>query len=341
MNSIEWLNNSVRFIDQTKLPFVEDYITTSDYRVIIDAIKKLSIRGAPLIGIASAYGVALAGLELKQKNISDFITCIESVIETFKKTRPTAVNLFWALERIKKLININSTPDEITSNIIKEAVKIHFEDKMMCEFISQIGQEIVPDNANILTHCNTGALATGGEGTALGIIKYAHKLGKKIHVFVDETRPLFQGARLTVWELIKSGIDCTLIADNVAAFLMQMKKIDLIITGADRITRNGFAANKIGTYNLAILAKHHNIPFYIAVPSSSIDLSISDYKQIIIEERSAEEVKKILNLPIAPLEVNVFNPAFDITPPELITGIITEKKIYYYPYVNNLLSESV
>lgn len=341
MNSIVWRNNSVTFLDQNKLPLIEEYITTTDYRVIVDAINKLKIRGAPLIGIATAYGVALASLELKHKNISEFLTGVEFVIETFKKTRPTAVNLFWALNRIKKIIDFDETSDAITTNIINEAKKIHLEDKIMCDSIAKIGQEIIPSNANILTHCNTGALATGGEGTALGVIKYAHKVGKKIHVYVDETRPLLQGSRLTTWELIKSGIECTLITDNAAAFLMQKKKINLIITGADRITRNGFTANKIGTYNLAVLAKHHDIPFYIAAPSSSIDLLIDDPEKIIVEERSAEEIKKINNIPITPAEVNVYNPAFDITPPELISGIITENKILRYPYQNNFLNTNV
>lgn len=337
MNSIEWRDNSVTFIDQTKLPLIEDYITTKDYNIIADAIKSLRIRGAPLIGIAAAYGVALACLENQKKDKKSFINEIKNAIATFKVTRPTAVNLFWALDRVEKFINEHDHPELITHNIVNEAIKIHLEDQKMCELIGIIGQEVIPENSNILTHCNTGALATGGEGTALSVIKHAKKFGKKIHVYVDETRPLLQGARLTTWELIKSQIDFTLITDNAAAYLMQNRKIDLIITGADRVIRNGYAANKIGTYNLAVLAKHHNIPFYIAVPSSSIDLSINDSKQIIIEERSASEVRTIQNVKIVTDDVNVYNPAFDITPPELITGIITEKRIYHFPYQDDFL----
>lgn len=337
MHSIEWKDNAVNFIDQTKLPLIEEYVTTKDFRVIIEAIKKLSIRGAPLIGIAAAYGVALACIEFCNKNTKTFAEDIKGVIESFKNTRPTAVNLFWALNRIEKLINLNENPVEITQKIINEAIQIHSEDQQMCESIGIVGQYVIPDKANILTHCNTGALATGGEGTALSVIKKAKHQGKNIHVYVDETRPLLQGARLTTWELMKSGIDCTLITDNTAAFLMYKKKIDLVITGADRVTLKGYSANKIGTYNLAVLAKHHNIPFYIAVPSSSIDVTIEDPEQIVIEERSPTEVKKIYNIFISPEEIKVYNPAFDITPPELISGIITEKKIYRYPYKDEFL----
>lgn len=332
MQAIQWQNGLVTFIDQTKLPHTEEYITTSDYNVIIEAIKKLKIRGAPLIGIAAAYGVALACLELQRKKSQNYLVDLKIIIEEFKNTRPTAVNLFWALDRVAKFVSPLSDIDSVTNNIINEAIKIHTEDKLMCESIGKLGNQIVPEKANILTHCNTGALATGGEGTALAIIKYAQKAGKKINVFVDETRPLLQGARLTTWELMKAGINCTLITDNTAAFLLQQKKVDLILTGADRVTINGFAANKIGTYNLAVLAKFHNIPFYIAVPSSSIDLDIDKPEQIIIEERNPDEVRKIKDLYISPETVNVYNPSFDITPPELITGIITENNVYRYPY---------
>ncbi len=332
MHALEWQNNSVTFIDQTKLPEKEVYITTTNYQVIIEAIKSLKIRGAPLIGIAAGYGVALACLELLRNNSQTYLMDLKTIIDEFKNTRPTAVNLFWALRRMEKFLNSQDTLESITENIIKEAIQIHFEDKLMCDQIGKIGNQLIPEEASILTHCNTGSLATGGEGTALSIIKYAHKSGKKINVFVDETRPLMQGARLTTWELIQAGIKSTLITDSTAAFLMQQKKVDLVVTGADRITVKGFAANKIGTYNLAVLANFHNLPFYIAVPSSSIDPEISEPEQIIIEERDPDEVRKIMDKYISPQNVNVFNPSFDITPPELINGIITEEKIYRFPY---------
>lgn len=336
ISSIEWIAGKVKFIDQTQLPLIESYIFTSDYHLIIDAIKKLSIRGAPLLGIAAAYGVALAAIEYSNENIDSLKLKLSNVVKEIKATRPTAVNLFWALERMQKIIDNCNNQSDLVEKIIIEAKNIHEEDKQMCESIGRIGSEIIPDDSTILTHCNTGALATGGNGTVLNVILTAHRMGKKVHVFVDETRPLLQGARLTTWELLKNNIDVTLITDSTAAFLMQKKRINLIITGADRITAYGYVANKIGTYSLSLAAKMHQIPFYVAAPTSTIDLNISEDNQIIIEERDSDEIRKILNQQIAPHDVKVYNPAFDITPPEFISGIITERKILYPPFSKSL-----
>lgn len=338
MMSLEWLGSKLRFLDQTKLPAEEVYIVTDDYRIVIDAIRKLSIRGAPALGVAAAYGAALAALENSNENSSSFKNKLTSVIIELKSTRPTAVNLFWSLERISKILekSIISGVKLTTAKIIEEAIIIQNEDISMCNAIGIIGAEIVPQNATILTHCNTGALATGGAGTAQNVIVTAHKRGKNIRVFSGETRPLLQGARLTTWELMKLGIDVTLITDSTAAFLMQQKKIDLVITGADRITMKGFVANKVGTYNLAVNAKMHSIPFYIAAPTSTIDTKIEVGDEIIIEERSPNEITEYFGKRTAPVGVKVYSPAFDITPPDLITGIITDRKIFLPPYSNSL-----
>lgn len=344
MKSLEWITTSskwagkkLRFIDQTKLPLEEIYIETDDYKIVANAIRKLSIRGAPAIGVAAAYGVTLAAI--KSKNNPMFYDSVSNAIDLLKNTRATAVNLFWSLERMKNILdsNIQQGIDNTIARIEKEAITIHDEDIQMCEAIGRNGAELIPDTATILTHCNTGSLATGGSGTAQNVIVTAHKQGKKVKVYADETRPLLQGARLTTWELMKLGIDVTLITDSMAAFLMQQKKIDLVITGADRITSSGFVANKIGTYNLAVAAKHHRIPFYIAAPTSTIDLKLKDGNEILIEERKPEEITEGFGKRIAPIGVNVFSPAFDITPPELISSIITDKEILYPPYAESLL----
>lgn len=334
VKTIEWKNDKVVLIDQTKLPTEEVYLEISDYRQLAEAIKKLQIRGAPAIGIAGAFGVCLAANEINSNNYEQFKQKLEVVINELAATRPTAVNLFWALDRMRAIIINNKTvsPEEIKKILLKEAFLILEEDKKNCREISKHGATLLKDGDTVLTHCNTGALATGDFGTALGSVYTAVEQGKKIKVFADETRPLLQGARLTAWELKKAGIDITLICDNMAAFVMQQGWIDCIMLGADRIAANGDTANKIGTYNLAVLAKHHNIPFYVVVPTSTFDLSIKSGKDIPIEQRAPEEVTAGLGKRIAPNDVSVYNPAFDITPNELITAIVSERCIFYPPF---------
>ncbi len=345
MRYLEWLYPSneseeykFRFIDQTKLPTEEIYITTDDYIIVSEAIRKLSIRGAPAIGIAAAYGVALAAIKNQDFSQDLFLIELQKTINELRATRPTAVNLFWTLDRMENILK-NSLKNGVefsVEKLIDEAVKIHKEDIKMCDAIGKNGAEFIPRDAAILTYCNTGALATGGEGTAQNVIVTAHREGKRVKVFACETRPLLQGARLTAWELTKLGIDVTLITDNTAAFLMQQKKIDIVITGADRITRKGDVANKIGTYCIASLANFHKIPFYVAAPTSTIDFNTKEGRDIIIEERNPDEVTEFAGKRIAPTNVKVYAPAFDITPNELITSIITDVAILYPPYEESM-----
>ncbi len=338
MKPLEWVNGNLRFLDQTKLPNEEFFHETNNVDIIADAIRRLAIRGAPLIGIAAAYGVAVASFSIDEKNNYKVRNKINEAINLFASTRPTAVNLFWALERQQKILNgWNSSITELRSLLLNEAIKIHNEDAEMCEKISLAGVNLLPENCCILTHCNSGILATGGRGTAIGIITKAWERKKLKHVYIDETRPLLQGARLTAWEMNKNRIPATLIADNTAAVLMKQKKIDVIIVGADRIALNGDTANKIGTYNLAILAQYHNIPFYVAAPVSTIDSKINNGNEIPIEERNANELKEINGLNITVKEIGVYSPAFDFTPYELISAIITDKGIIHPPFCNILL----
>ena len=332
ISSIEWLGQSVRFIDQTKLPLEVSTIQTDDFNVIVEAIRTLKLRGAPLIGVAAAYGVALAALTSTASTFSVFRTELDLVIDGFAQARPTAVNLFWSLKRMQYIIHSSLSIESVRASLIAEAIAIHREDAEMCEKIGKHGATLIPQSATILTHCNAGALATGGRGTAVGVITTAYEMGKKLHVFVDETRPLLQGARLTTWELQQAGIEHTLITDNTTAFLFQQGKIDLVIVGADRIAANGDTANKIGTYNLAVLAQYHKRPLYVAAPSSTIDLSIPSGSGIPIEERHAKEVTEGFGTRTAPEGIKVYSPAFDITPADLIAGIITENGIYRFPY---------
>ncbi|MDD8019444.1 MAG: S-methyl-5-thioribose-1-phosphate isomerase [Bacteroidota bacterium] len=334
MKSIEWLGDKVRFLDQTQLPLTEVYIETSDVRILAEAIISLKVRGAPLIGISAAYGVLLGVHQYKSSSEKEFLSAFDTTLNLLVRTRPTAKNLFWALERMKSVVRLTSEHDAtvLFENLEAEAKAIHEEDRVMCNSIGQYGASLVPDGAKILTHCNAGALATGGIGTALGVITTAHALGKEIHVYVDETRPLLQGARLTMWELKNAGVPSTLITDNSAAWTIKSKKIDLIIVGADRIVSNGDTANKIGTYNLAVLAKEHKIPFYIAAPTSTFDTSLNHGDEIIIEERSADEVIRGFGKQTAPQNVKVFAAAFDVTPNNFITAIITEKRILRPPF---------
>ncbi|MBK7106609.1 MAG: S-methyl-5-thioribose-1-phosphate isomerase [Ignavibacteriae bacterium] len=327
-NSIDLIDNQLILIDQTKLPFEETYIKTDDYERIAIAIERLEVRGAPAIGISAAYAIALSFKNvLESKNVH-----FEKVFSRLLKTRPTAVNLFWALQRMKNIFESNKNSKDIFEVLLNEAKLIHEEDILMCDKIAQNGLQIFDKISTVLTHCNTGKLATGGGGTAFNVIKYGFEKGKVKFVYADETRPLFQGSRLTAFELHKSGIPFSINTDSTAAYLLQNSKIDLVITGADRIAINGDSANKIGTYNLAVLCKYHKIPFYIAAPTSTIDKNCDTGKKIIIEFRDKKEINTLRNEKITKDEYEVFSPAFDVTPNELISGIITEKKLHLPPY---------
>jgi len=339
VKTIEWKEEYVRILDQTKLPFETVYIDLFSIEEVFQAIQQLKIRGAPAIGIVAAYGLLLAFQTVEDISANDFFDLLNEKINYLNSARPTAVNLNWALQHVKtELENSNQFNFDIIRNrLLNIAIRIHEDDRHRCDRISQFGQEILGNNSRILTHCNTGALATGGVGTALGVIHKAHELEKKIKVFATESRPVLQGARLTVWELENSKIPVTLICDSAAAWLIKQQEVDLVLLGADRIAADGSTANKIGTYNLAILANYHKIPFYVAAPFSTFDSSIKDGQKIPIEHRNADEVRKIFNtFPITVEEVDCWNPAFDITPPDLISGIITEEGVIYPPYELNL-----
>lgn len=335
---IQWCNTSIRYLDQRKLPHSVSYIETSDYREIISAIKSLAIRGAPLIGIAAAYGIALASISFRETNIEQAKSELLNICNEFESSRPTAVNLFWTIDQARKIISEASNSQSLCESLIACAIEIHNDDKMRCDKIGEHGSVLLEQGGNIITHCNTGALATGGSGTALNVIATAYRKNKNIHVHIDETRPLLQGARLTTWELSQLEIPHTLITDSTAAFLMQQKKISAVIIGADRIARNGDTANKIGSYGLAIAAGAHNIPFYVAAPISTIDINIPAGIKIVIEERNPTEIISINNTPIAPMNTNVYAPAFDITPYQLISAIITENGIMYPPFREKISS---
>ena len=336
VRSIEWKNGRVRFLDQTLLPAEERIVETDDPAQLAAAIKCLAIRGAPLIGIAAAYGVALAFRKNSSRNISSELA---RACTLFASTRPTAVNLFRALERMKETADgFSGSPSEFPDALLQTALNIHEEDRHMCIEIGRYGAAILGPGSSVLTHCNTGMLATGGIGTALGVIRTAWEQGTLKHVYIDETRPLQQGARLTAWELKKLKIPSTLITDGTAAFLMQQAKVSAVIVGADRIAANGDTANKIGTYGLAVSAAHHRLPFYVAAPSSTVDVETAEGKDIEIELRSAEEIVRQGERMMAPSGVEVYAPAFDITPGELITAIITEKGALRPPYQQGLKS---
>jgi methylthioribose-1-phosphate isomerase len=322
IKAIERIGDKVRLIDQTKLPELLIYRDLDDYREIIQSIKRLEVRGAPAIGIAAAYALAIAA-QAEQKFDSEFV---ESIGEEIKAARPTAVNLFWAIDRMVNSFNSNkpSNLDEAIVCLWREAEAIHEEDRAMCRRIGENGAELVNDGETILTHCNTGALATGGIGTALAVIYTCCDQGKKVSVYADETRPLLQGSRLTAWELQQEGIPVTLICDNTAGMLMRQGKIDRVVVGADRIAANGDTANKIGTYSIAVLAKQHDSPFYVAAPSSTFDDAIATGADIKIEERSPAEVTNGFGRQTAPDGISVYSPAFDVTPNELITSFITD-----------------
>jgi methylthioribose-1-phosphate isomerase len=338
MESVEWIEGRVRFLDQTRLPGEVVFVETTDEHIIARAIKNLAIRGAPLIGIAAAYAVALASRNIDSDHPSRTSAQLDKAINLLAGTRPTAVNLFWALNRQKKIIDDHRGDGlaSVCEELLKEARRIHAEDATMCRTIGQLGSVLLPNAAVVLTHCNTGALATGGIGTALGIIRTSWEQQKLKHVYIDETRPLLQGARLTAWELHEAGIPSTLLTDNSAGFLMQQGIVNAVIVGADRIARNGDVANKVGTYSLAILAGYHRVPMYVAAPTSTIDPGTKDGKAIPIEQRSAREVTEIQGKSIAPPGTHVYSPAFDITPSNLVTAIITERGVLKAPYESSI-----
>ncbi|MFC2072980.1 S-methyl-5-thioribose-1-phosphate isomerase [Chloroflexota bacterium] len=330
--SIEWLGNKVRILDQTRLPQEETYLELNRYQDIASAIVELKIRGAPAIGVAGAYAVALGALEIKLKPKDQFLEKLRIVIQTIAATRPTARNLFQAIDRMQQVAEAGKDVEEIKTTLVQEAIKIHLEEAEATEKLSQLGAELIKDGFTILTHCNAGPLATTGYGTALGVIIQAKEQGKNIRVFADETRPLLQGARLTTWELKKVNIPVTLITDSMAGYFISRGEIDCVIVGADRIAANGDTANKIGTYTLAVLAKENGIPFYVAAPTTTIDPSIASGEEIPIEQRSQEEVTHIQGVGIAPEGIQAANPAFDVTPHKYITAIITERAIIREPY---------
>lgn len=334
VKALERIENRLKWIDQTALPGQLVHKESDDYKEIVSAIKRLEIRGAPAIGIAAAYGIAV-GVQKAERSDADLV---RKIGEEFKQARPTAVNLFWAVDRMVARYTDAGVHENIgaTKLLWDEAEAIHSEDIEMCRKIGENGAQLIQDGDSILTHCNTGALATGGIGTAAGVIYTCKHQGKTNRVYADETRPLLQGARLTAWELMQEGIDVTLICDNTAGMLMRQGKVKHVIVGADRITRNGDVANKIGTYSVAALAREHNIPFYVAAPSSSIDWTLTEWQDIPIEERPGVEVARVRGrtdggrietVTVIPTGSQVANPAFDVTPAELVTGIITERGV--------------
>jgi methylthioribose-1-phosphate isomerase len=336
---IEWLGDRLKLLDQTELPHKEKYLETSDYRQVISAIKQLKVRGAPAIGVATAYGIALAGLEIKAGNKTLYIKHLEAVLKQFAAARPTAVNLFFAIDRMRQAIKGKNTVASIREALVKAAVAVHREEDRAMAALSKHGAALIEDGFTVLTHCNTGQLATGVRyGTALGVIKAAAEQGKSISVYADETRPLLQGSRLTAWELSRLHIPFTIITDNMAGYFLSQHKIDCVIVGADRIAANGDTANKIGTYSLAVLARENHFPFYIAAPTSSIDISIKSGASIPIEQRSPQEVLKLQGIAIAPAGANAANPAFDVTPAKYIAAIVTEKGILRPPFKTSIQS---
>ena len=338
IQTLEWTDKGVRFIDQTKLPTEETYVTCTTHEQVADVIRTMVVRGAPAIGVAAAMGIALGAKNSKAANVGEFKREFDQICDVIGKTRPTAVNLFWAIRRMQKKFDILHTLSvaEIKQALIEESQRIHAEDIAANQAMGHHGATLMPDKGGVLTHCNAGALATAGYGTALGVIRAAVEQGKKIHVYADETRPFLQGSRLTAWELMKDGIPTTVISDNMAGAMMKQGKIGAIVVGADRVAANGDVANKIGTYTIAILAKEHGIPFYVAAPISTVDLATLDGSKIPIEQRNAREVTHIAGRQMVPNGVSIENPAFDVTPAKYVTAIITERGIARAPYEQSL-----
>src|SRR6187401_451049 len=338
--TIEWQGDAVVMIDQRKLPGSETYVSCKTAQEVAKAIKTMVIRGAPAIGVAAAMGLALGMRRSKASGTKQFATEFQKLCELMAATRPTAVNLFWAIDRMKQAFaeeaQRGASVAEISDRLMRESHAIHDEDVQSCRTMGAHGATLVPDTARILTHCNAGALATAGYGTALGVIRAAAEQGKRVAVLADETRPFLQGARLTAWELIKDGIETTVITDNMAGSMMRLGNVDLVVVGADRIAANGDVANKIGTYAVAVLAKEHGIPFYVAAPISTVDLNTPDGTRIPIEERNDREVTHVGPNRLTPEGARVRNPAFDVTPSKYVSAIITEKGIARAPYAESL-----
>src|SRR5437588_3223653 len=342
--TLEWTEAGVRFIDQTKLPTEETYVTCTSYQQVADAIRTMIVRGAPAIGVAAAMGSALGTRDAAARAHASLREEFEKICQVIGATRPTALNLFWAIERMRRKLDASQklSVAEAKRALIEEAQRMYVEDIAANQAMGKHGATLMPSSGGVLTHCNAGALATCGYGTALGVIRAAVESGKKIHVFADETRPFLQGARLTAWELTKDGIPTTVISDNMAGAVMKQGKIKAVVVGADRIAANGDVANKIGTYTVAVLAKEHGIPFYVAAPWSTVDLATPTGDQIPIEQRSPQEITHHAGRQIAPDGVLVENPAFDVTPCKYVTAIITERGIARPPYAESLkeLSEA-
>jgi methylthioribose-1-phosphate isomerase len=338
--TIEWQGDAVVMIDQRKLPATEVYVSCKTAAEVAKAIKTMVIRGAPAIGVAAAMGIAMGMRRSTATGTKQFTTEFQKTCDMMAATRPTAVNLFWAIEKMKHVFaeaaQGGCSVDEIKQRLEAEARRIHDEDVESCRTMGAHGAALVPQDARILTHCNAGALATAGYGTALGVIRAAAEQGKKVAVLADETRPFLQGARLTAWELVKDGIDTTVITDNMAGSMMRLGNVDLVVVGADRIAANGDVANKIGTYGVAVLAKEHNIPFYVAAPISTVDLHTPDGSSIPIEERNDKEVTHVGSSRLTPEGAHIRNPAFDVTPHKYVTAIITERGIARAPYDESL-----
>jgi methylthioribose-1-phosphate isomerase len=342
--TIAWDGDAIVMVDQRKLPVTESYVACATVNDVAKAIRTMVIRGAPAIGVAAAMGLALGAARSKATGTKQFTTEFQRNCDLLGATRPTAVNLFWAIERMKQAFTegamAGESVDQLKVRLRGAADSLHDADVESCRSIGRHGADVVPEGARILTHCNAGALATAGYGTALGVIRGAVAAGRRVSVIADETRPFLQGARLTAWELMKDGIDTTVIADNMAGALMRAGAVDLVVVGADRIAANGDTANKIGTYPLAVLAREHGVPFYVAAPWSTIDLATADGSAIPIEERHAREVTHVGSVQVAPEGVKVRNPAFDVTPAAFIAGIITERGILRPPFSDALASAS-
>jgi len=339
IQTLEWTDSGVRFLDQTKLPTEETYVTCTTYQQVADAIRNMVVRGAPAIGVAAAMGIALGVQNSKAENVGELKKEFDQICEAIRQTRPTAVNLFWAIRRMSENfehLRVRPIP-QIKRALIEEAQRMHAEDIAANKAMGRHGATLMPATGGVLTHCNAGALATCGYGTALGVIRAAVEQGKTIQVYADETRPFLQGSRLTAWELMKDGIPTTVISDNMAGAMMKQGKIGAIVVGADRIAANGDVANKIGTYTVAVLAKEHGIPFYVAAPSSTIDMETPDGSKIPIEQRNPREVTHIGGRQMVPEGVKVENPAFDVTPAQYVSAIITERGIARAPYIESLL----
>jgi methylthioribose-1-phosphate isomerase len=334
IQTLEWTDQGVRFIDQTKLPTEEIYVICKTHEQVADVIRTMVVRGAPAIGVAAAMGIALGVKNSKAETVGDLKRELDQICEIIGKTRPTAVNLFWAIRRMQeKFERLRIRPvAQVRQELVEEAKRMHAEDIAANQAMGRHGATLMPSEGGVLTHCNAGALATAGYGTALGVIRAAVEQGKKIHVYADETRPFLQGSRLTAWELMKDGIPTTVISDNMAGAMMKQGKIRAIVVGADRIAANGDVANKIGTYTVAVLAKEHGIPFYVAAPLSTVDMACPSGEQIPIEQRNAREVTHIAGKQMTPDGVSVENPAFDVTPAKYVTAIITERGIARAPY---------